>query len=138
MESLIFLCAPHGGTVWEAQAALFPGENSAPPLQMLDREMRVQIPYAGIFAAFTSPVVEDIAACRFHVFAMPELPRDRPSSLRVQLCLELDGRAALHQLLVQPPTQLGHLRLMLCQCLSHRLQLSLQLRYAVQPLCIRF
>ena len=49
-------------------------------------ELRATIPYAGIFCAFSSPDVEDTAAVRFHLFTMPELPRDDPSSLRVHLC----------------------------------------------------
>lgn len=36
-----------------------------------------------------SPVIEDLAAVRFYIFTMPELPRDDPTSLRVHLCPDL-------------------------------------------------
>lgn len=52
-------------------------------------EMRIPIPYAGVFCAFSHPEKEDIAAVRFHVFAMPELLRDERTALRIHLCPDL-------------------------------------------------
>ena len=49
-------------------------------------EMRVMIPYAGVFCAFTNPEVEDIAAVQLVVFTMPELPRDDPPKYLAPLC----------------------------------------------------
>lgn len=48
----------------------------------------------GIFCAFTSLEAEDVAAVRFHIFAMPELPRDDPSALRVHLIPDLPNQNA--------------------------------------------
>ena len=51
--------------------------------------MRVRVPYAGVFCAFSSPEVEDIARVRLHVFTLPVVPADRPTTVRVHLCPEL-------------------------------------------------
>ena len=52
---------------------------------MVGGELRVMVPYAGTFCAFSSRAVTDVCAARFYVFALPELPRDDPSGLRVQV-----------------------------------------------------
>ena len=36
------------------------------------KTMRVQVPFAGVFCAFSSPDIEDICRVRFHIFALPE------------------------------------------------------------------
>jgi hypothetical protein len=53
-------------------------------------EMRVSIPYAGIFCAFPKKSAwAVVCAARFYVFAMTELPRYVSTGIRVQLCPEL-------------------------------------------------
>ena len=78
-QAAVFLGAPHGASSW----------STLRQVEMSAGELRVPVNFAGTFCAFSSPTVEDIAAVVLHVFAMPELPRDDPSSLRVQLCLNL-------------------------------------------------
>ena len=84
-ESCVMLGAAHGALHWERIDEV-PGGHT---LEIEQGEMSVAIPYAGIFCAFTSTEAEDIAAVRFHLFVMPEVPRDDPSSLRVHLCPNL-------------------------------------------------
>ena len=43
---------------------------------------------AGIFCAFSSRDLPDVATARFHIFAKPALTRDDANSLRVHLCPE--------------------------------------------------
>ena len=59
-------------------------------LARLQPEMRVNIPYAGIFCAFPSKDAwAVVAAARFLIFTMSELPRYKPTGLRVQICPEI-------------------------------------------------
>ncbi len=93
-ESVVMLGAPHGALHWQPighrQAA--PNERLGDGVELDGHEMRVSIPFAGIFCAFSSTTVEDIAAARIYLFAMPEVPRDDVSCLRVHLCPELPDR----------------------------------------------
>ena len=45
-----------------------PGDDAA-------RVLRVRVPFAGTFCAFSNPDVEDVARVRFHVFALRASPR---------------------------------------------------------------
>jgi len=79
-ESAVPLGAPHGALQWQ----LLDQET----MQMDSSELRIKIPFAGTFCAYSSKEVSDVASARFHIFTKTELPRDDPSSLRVQLCPE--------------------------------------------------
>ena len=93
--SCVMLGAPHGAERWEKVHAVDDGADlSRDDLFFDGAELRASIPYAGIFCGFSSPDLEDVAAVRFFVFAMPELPRDDPSSLRIHLCPELPDQIA--------------------------------------------
>ena len=110
-EAVAFLGAQHGATSWsslEQMTALLrppaPGSEDAghggaeqsPPsmaVELSAGELRVPVCFGGTFCAFSSPTVEDVAAVVVHIFAMPELPRDDPSALRVHLCLHLPDQA---------------------------------------------
>ena len=77
-ESCVMLGAAHGALRWEEiharscdSSSLAAGEGtaygyakSADDLTLSPGELRSKIPYAGIFGAFTSPVVDDLAAVR--------------------------------------------------------------------------
>lgn len=61
--------------------------------------MRVHIPYAGTFCAFAKQsAAAVVCAARFHIFAMGELPRSKPSGVRVHLCPELPNQIEEMQL----------------------------------------
>ena len=91
MESCVILGAAHGATQWERldlSGAIGDGITDF-PVQLDKNEMRVKLPYAGTFCAFSSPEVEDIAAVRFHIFGPPYLEREGRATLRVHLCPNL-------------------------------------------------
>ena len=81
------LGAPHGATQWEViHAGGAANETGAPPaLTLHEGHMRVKVPYAGLFGAFVSCERAEICAARFHIFSLPEMPRDAPAALRVHL-----------------------------------------------------
>ena len=84
--------AAHGSGRWAPVASDDPSDPSD-GIDIVGKEMRVSIPYAGIFCAFAKQsAFAVVLACRFHVFAMPELSRHKPSGLRVQLCPELPNQ----------------------------------------------
>ena len=65
-ESCVLLGAPHGALAWQRLHVV----DSADDLERRDvaisaGEMRVAVPFAGIFCAFSSREVADLAACRF-------------------------------------------------------------------------
>mmetsp|Transcript_80781 Transcript_80781/g.160512 ORF Transcript_80781/g.160512 Transcript_80781/m.160512 type:complete len:891 (-) Transcript_80781:425-3097(-) len=91
-ESVVMLGAPHGAKNWEHIHVVTTTQDTEVDSCVLEGQMmRVQVPYAGHFCAFSDPDREDIAMARFHVFCLPELPRDDASALRVHLCPELPG-----------------------------------------------
>ena len=51
--------------------------------------MHVKVSHAGIFAAFSKYGAAETCVARFHVFTMAEVPRDEPTSLRIQVCPEI-------------------------------------------------
>lgn len=94
-ESVVMLGAAHGSDRWEDLALLNYGGGSVVQAAVIEGgEMRVSVPFAGIFCAFSSPDVEDICQVRFFVFALPEVPRDAPTTIRVHLCPELPDQVA--------------------------------------------
>ena len=89
-ESAVMLGAPHGATQWEQILLVDDSSQVEEDAFTLSKgELRVKIPYAGTFCAFSSTTVDDIAAVRFHLFATPELARDAPAPLRVVLCPDI-------------------------------------------------
>ena len=89
-ESCVVLGVPHGGTEWEAiHGVRTEIDTQVDHLQLVDNEMRLMIPYAGIFCGFSHPDIEDICMVRCWLFCQEELPRDDDSALRVHLCPEL-------------------------------------------------
>ena len=62
-ESVVLLGAPVGATRWEVLDALSTADMTT-PFSLGATHMRVRAPYAGLFCAFSSPEVEDIAQVR--------------------------------------------------------------------------
>ena len=90
-ESIAMLAgAAHGATRWEPLATAEASSATRGGLKLHGTEMRVSIPYAGTFCAFPRRNAwAVVSTARFYVFTMSELPRGRPTSLRVQLCPEI-------------------------------------------------
>lgn len=96
--SLAAMCgAPHGALQWKAINALNDETDLGMHAVQIDQdEMRISIPHSGIFCAFSRSkdmgLEADTCAARFHVFAMAEVPRKKPSGLRVHLCPEIPNQ----------------------------------------------
>ena len=115
--------APHGATSWEHVA--YCGDDGSDTVQLAGHEMRVKIPYAGVFAAFARQSAQAVVfAARFHVFAMGELPRSKPSTLRVHLCPEVCRRAQAPSVSSLSRT---HTQISLSRALSRSRSLALSL-----------
>ena len=83
--------APHGATCWQTVA--HDGDEDDEAIEFRGQEMRIPVPYAGIFGAFAKTSAQAVVfAARFHVFTMDELPSTKPSTLRVHLCPELPNQ----------------------------------------------
>ena len=68
-ESIVMLGAPHGATHWEAiHAVRYEEDLEREALRLGKEEMRVLIPYAGIFCAFAraDDLHDDLTAVRAH------------------------------------------------------------------------
>ena len=85
----VFLGAPHGATQFERLSTM---NERGEILQLADGELRVPIPYAGTFCAFSSLMIDDIAAVRFYIYTREETPREGIVSLRVHICPNLADR----------------------------------------------
>ena len=92
-ESCMLLGAPHGASSWQVIDALSTADMSN-PITFKGGLMDVQLPFAGIYCAFSNPDVEDVSCCKFHVFAAPQCARDAPSTVRIHLCPELPDQIA--------------------------------------------
>ena len=104
------LGAPHGATQWRSIDGLSTADMSE-PVRFDGGLLHVQLPYPGVFCAFSSPDVEDIAMVRWYVFAAPECARDAPTTVRVLLVPELPDQvtspvlSARTQALSSPPDE---------------------------------
>jgi len=92
-DSVVALGAPHGCNQWEGiHEVVSAADTEVDVLKLLkgkeEGTMEMQIKYAGIFAGFTHPDIDDVCRVRAYIFALPELPRDDSSALRVHLCPE--------------------------------------------------
>ena len=87
-ESLVMLGAPHGTDQWQMLDAMSTKDMS-PAVEVVEGVLRVKVPYAGIFCAFSSPDIEDIALTRLKVYALPDVPCDAPTTIRVHLSNDL-------------------------------------------------
>ena len=82
-----------GDASWQVIDALSTADMSN-PITFKGGLMDVQLPFAGIYCAFSNPDVEDVSCCKFHVFAAPQCARDAPSTVRIHLCPELPDQIA--------------------------------------------
>ena len=132
-ESVVLLGAPAGSTRWRTLDALCTKDFTA-PFSLGETHIRVQAPWPGLFCAFSSPQVfgrrtsapastppphrhrhhllalsspqvEDIARVRLHVFSLPTVPADRPTTIRVHLCPELPDQ--IEEMLLSEESEWG-------------------------------
>ena len=84
-DCVVMLACKHGESSWRQLPNAAVKEIGEPTDEGF-AEMKVEVPYPGIFCAFSSPEVEDTCLVRLYVMLAPRLPPHRASSLRVHLC----------------------------------------------------
>jgi hypothetical protein len=94
-QECVMLGAPHGEAKWQLVGRTFARTTGdARGSAQNPAELRVSVPFAGTFAAFTHPETLELdIACRLLIFTKPKLRRDDDSALRVHLCPELPDQA---------------------------------------------